>query len=97
MFIVYSLGFRGSVVLYCNFRSLASLGLLGFLIRQLKVKFIAILLSAAKEGYVVTGLGVRVFSRVALTKPTRESWRPPNKQELAHERQCAGLSGACRH
>ena len=37
-----------SVVLYCNFRSLAFLGLLGFLTRQLKVKFIATLHSAAK-------------------------------------------------
>ena len=36
------------VVLYCNFTSLAFLGLLGFLRRQLKVKFIATLLSAAK-------------------------------------------------
>ena len=37
-----------SVVLYCDFRSLAFLGLFGFLIRQLKTKFIATLLSAAK-------------------------------------------------
>ena len=37
-----------SVVLYCNFRSLAFLGLLGFLTRQLEIKFIATLLSAAK-------------------------------------------------
>ena len=36
------------VVLYCNFRSLAFLGFLGFLIRQLKIKFIATFLSAAK-------------------------------------------------
>ena len=36
------------VVFYCNFRSLAFLGLLGFLIRQAKVQFIATLLSAAK-------------------------------------------------
>ena len=36
------------VVLYCNFTSLAFLGLLGFLRRQLKIKFIATLLSAAK-------------------------------------------------
>ena len=39
---------KGFVVLYCNFRSLAFLGLLGFLIRQLKIEFIATLLSAAK-------------------------------------------------
>ena len=38
------------VVLYCNFRSLAFLGLLGFLIRQLKVCFFTTLLSAAKIG-----------------------------------------------
>ena len=37
-----------SVVLYCNFRSFAFVGLLGFLIRQLKIKFIATRLSAAK-------------------------------------------------
>ena len=37
-----------SVVLYCNFRSLAFLVLLDFLIRQLKTKFVATLLSAAK-------------------------------------------------
>ena len=37
------------VGLYCNFRSLAFLGLLGFLIRQLQIKFIATLLSAAKN------------------------------------------------
>ena len=36
------------MVLYCNFRSLAFLVLLGFLTRQLKIKFIATLLSAAK-------------------------------------------------
>ena len=36
------------VVLYCNFTSLAFLGLLGFLIRQLKIQFIATLLRAAK-------------------------------------------------
>ena len=36
------------VVLYCNFRSLAFLGLLVFLARQIKIKFIATLLSAAK-------------------------------------------------
>ena len=36
------------VVLYCNFRSLTFLGLLGFLRGQLKIKFIATLLSAAK-------------------------------------------------
>ena len=41
---------RGTfVVLYCNFRSLAFLGLLGSLVRQLKIGFIATLLSAAKE------------------------------------------------
>ena len=38
-----------SVMLYCNFRSLAFLGLLGFLIRQLKIKLLATLLSAAKQ------------------------------------------------
>ena len=43
------------VVLYCNFTSLAFLGLLGFLIRQLKIKFIATLLRAAKY-YRVSGL-----------------------------------------
>ena len=37
------------VVLYCNFTSLAFLGLLGFLRRQLKIKFIATLLRAAKS------------------------------------------------
>ena len=37
------------MVLYCNFTSLAFLGLLGFLRRQLKLKFIATLLRAAKE------------------------------------------------
>ena len=42
-------GYGHFVVLYCNFRSLPSLGLLGFLIRQLKVSFIATLLSAAKD------------------------------------------------
>ena len=36
-------------MLYGNFRSLAFLGLLGFLRRQLKIKFIATLLSAAKK------------------------------------------------
>ena len=36
------------MVLYCNFTSLAFLGLLGFLRRQLKIKFIATLLRAAK-------------------------------------------------
>ena len=36
------------VVLCCNFRSLAFLGLLGFLKRQLNNKFIATLLSAHK-------------------------------------------------
>ena len=36
------------VVLHYNFRSLAFLGLLGFLRRQLKISFIATLLSAAK-------------------------------------------------
>ena len=56
---VWGLGFEGLgvrfwrwccffVVLYYNFRSLAFLGLLGFLIRQLKMQFIATLLSAAK-------------------------------------------------
>ena len=40
------------MVLYCNFRSLAFLGLLGFLRRQLKTKFIATLLSAAKSPFV---------------------------------------------
>ena len=37
-------------MLYCNFTSLAFLGLLGFLRRQLKTRFIATLLRAAK-GY----------------------------------------------
>ena len=37
------------VVLHCNFRSLAFLGLLGFLICQLKIEFLATLLSAAKS------------------------------------------------
>ena len=36
------------MVLYRNFRSLAFLGSLGFLIRQPKIEFIATLLSAAK-------------------------------------------------
>ena len=36
------------MVLYRNFRSFAVLGLLGFWIKQLKIKFIATLLSAAK-------------------------------------------------
>ena len=36
------------MVLYCNFTSLAFLGLLGFLRRQLNIKFIATLLRAAK-------------------------------------------------
>ena len=38
----------GFVVLYCNFRSSAFLGLLGFLIRPLKVQVFTTLLSAAK-------------------------------------------------
>ena len=40
--------YRYFVVLYCNFRSLPFLGLLGFFIRQLEVLFLAPLLSAAK-------------------------------------------------
>ena len=36
------------VVLYCNFTSLAFLGLLGFLMGQLNVRFFTTLLSAAK-------------------------------------------------
>ena len=43
-------GGGGFVVLYGNFISLAFLGLLGFLRRQLKTKFIAALLRAAKGG-----------------------------------------------
>ena len=46
---VEGLGFRVYfVVLYCNFTSLAFLGLLGFLRRQLKTYFLATLLSSAK-------------------------------------------------
>ena len=37
------------MVLYSNFTSLAIFGLLGFLRRQLKIKFIATLLRAAKK------------------------------------------------
>ena len=44
-----ALGFQDSVVLYCNFRSLAFLGLFGFFIRQLKIQFIATLISAANS------------------------------------------------
>ena len=43
------------MVLYCNFTSLAFLGLLGFLRRQLKTKFIATLLRAAKVGAATAG------------------------------------------
>ena len=55
-------------MLYCNFRSLGFLGLLGFLIRQLKIKFMATLLSAAKigsvggRGFIVGGLVARAAS-----------------------------------
>ena len=45
--------FPNSVVRYCNFGFLAFLGLLGFLTRQPSIKFIAALLSAAKQ----TGTG----------------------------------------
>ena len=53
------------MVLYCNFRSLAFWGLLGFLRRQLKLKLIATLLRAAKYNKILKGgfrgwLGVRV-------------------------------------
>ena len=53
-------------VLYCNFRSLAFLGLLGFLIRQLKALFFTTLLSAAMRRRVqasaVRGFGFIGFS-----------------------------------
>ena len=63
------------VVLYCNFRSLAFLGLLGFLTvltRQQTISFIATLLSAAKflwPSFLVRFPGVRlqVLQVLALT------------------------------
>ena len=70
-----------SVVLDCNFRSLAFLGLLGFLIRQLKIKFIATLLSAAK-------LNSEIPTRLALTPTLPEDarqilvpWLPTSQRE----------------
>ena len=78
------------MVLYCNFRSLAFLGLLGFLIRQLKVQLFTTLLSAAKSQPRNTG-------RADPHLQNRRRWRGECPESSLSPRRGFGGRGGPKH